>query len=384
MKKIYLYTIILLSMFLCKSENDSSSKRSFLDGILANLLSSFQAKPVLKNISENVILKSYTELESKTKSLKDTLSNFPDSCGGDTSRLVSLRESWKSANLVLKKIELVQLGPSGSYSNLDPWPSNYLNNPPNAATINSIISGTDTINESFLSSKTDSENGFPVIEYLLFDNGLGISDVNSVCAALLGRRKTYLLEAVNLFNLRIARLSFNWNPNNNGNFSTILQNPNSNNEFYKTDKDALDALIKQIVTMIDKVKEDKLGYPSGLSAESGGSIRTTNVENRFSNTSIESIRANLEGLETFYLGGINSYVAYFNISLDKRTQLKIKETIAKTKEISNLRTTLESGNLTKVRELNSLLNELKIIFTVEIAGNLGSTFRPGLGDGDGD
>ena len=62
----------------------------------------------------------------------------------------------------------------------------------------------------------------------------------------------------------------------------------------------------------------------------------------------------------------------------------MRQAQAKALEISDLKGDLLAGNTIKAKELNVITNELKILFTVELAGNLGSSFRPGLGDGDGD
>nr|MBP7282636.1 hypothetical protein [Leptospiraceae bacterium] len=122
--------------------------------------------------------------------------------------------------------------------------------------------------------------------------------------------------------------------------------------------------------------------------ESAGVVKPTNVETRFSNTSITAIGNNLSGISAFYTGnggvGFSDYVRYYNVSLDERVRAKIKETQSKATEILDLKGDLLAGTNTKVRELHTLLNELKILFTVELAGNLGSSFTPGLGDGDGD
>ncbi|MCB1178760.1 MAG: imelysin family protein [Leptospiraceae bacterium] len=387
MKKLILILFITI-LSGCSSNNNSTTDSSY-SGLLANYFTAFNAKPSLKNISENFIYNNYLSLQTSIDSLKTLTTNLSDSCGGDSTKLTELQTSWKSAYATLKKVEIVQFGPSASYSTIDAWPLNYLTNPPNTSSIETTISGSDTISETTLTAKSDSENGFGTIEYLLFTNNSGATDAATICGTLTGRRKTYLQEATKLLYTRVARIKYNWDPSNSGNFSTILQTAGPTNEFYKSDKEALDNLIKQIVTIVEVIKDYKVGYPAGLSSTSGGTVRSSNIESRYANQSILNIQYNLEGIQLYYIGnsngpGIADYVDYYNPSLDIRIKEKITATINKSKEISNLKTEIDSGSLTKIRELITLLNDLKIIFSVELAGNLGSTFSPGLGDGDGD
>ncbi len=389
-KKTIFISILLITFAFsyCSKNAGDDSTTSRIMGLIHNQLNAFNFGLLLKNTSENFIYQNYISLETNVNSLKSLTDALPDSCGGDTARLVAIQNAWKSSFAILKNVEIIQIGPSGSYSTIDSWPINYIVNPPDTAQINATIAGADTINETYLSNKSDNENGFPTIEYLIFDNGSGSTNITNICNALTGRRKVYLQEAVNLLRTRVTRLTLNWNPTFSGNFTTILQTAGPTNEFYKSEKEAVDTLIKQMVSMVEKIKDDKIGYPAGFSVESAGVVTPTNVETRFSNTSITAIGNNLSGISAFYTGnggvGFSDYVRYYNISLDERVRAKIKETQSKATEILDLKGDLIAGTNTKVRELHTLLNELKILFTVELAGNLGSSFTPGLGDGDGD
>lgn len=388
-KTIFICILLITFAFsYCSKNAGDDSATSRIMGLIHNQLNAFNFGLLLKNTSENFIYQNYISLETNVNSLKNLTDALPDSCGGDTARLVAIQNAWKSSFAILKNVEIIQIGPSGSYSTIDSWPINYIVNPPDTAQINATIAGADTINETYLSNKSDNENGFPTIEYLIFDNGSGSTNITNICNALTGRRKVYLQEAVNLLRTRVIRLTLNWNPTFSGNFTTVLQTAGPTNEFYKSEKEAVDTLIKQMVAMVEKIKDDKIGYPAGFSVESAGVVRPTNVETRFSNTSITAIGNNLSGISAFYTGnggvGFSDYVRYYNISLDERVRAKINETQSKATEILDLKGDLIAGTNTKVRELHTLLNELKILFTVELAGNLGSSFTPGLGDGDGD
>lgn len=379
---------VVFAFSFCSKSSDTASSSSRIMGALHNQFSVFNFAPLIKNISENFIYKNYVELETKVNSLKTLTNELPDSCGGDNSKLVAIQDAWKSAFSTLKVIEIIQIGPSGSYTTIDSWPANYIVNPPDTAKIEATIVGTETISETALSSKLDNENGFPAIEYLLFNNGSGLTSATNICNSLTGRRKLYLQESVKLLSTRVTRLTLNWNPTFSGNFTTVLQTAGVSNEFYKSEKEVVDTLIKQIVSIVERVKDDKVGYPAGFSVDSGGVIRPTNVETKYANLSMKAIQDNLTGIYAFYVGndgpGISDYVRYYNISLDERIRAKMRQAQAKALEISDLKGNLQSGSITKVKELHTITNELKILFTVELAGNLGSSFRPGLGDGDGD
>jgi len=382
------FAFVVIVFSFCSKSSDTASTNSRIMGALHNQFSVFNFAPLIKNIAENFIYKNYADLDAKVNSLRSLTNDLPDSCGGDNAKLVAIQDAWKSAFSTLKIIEIVQIGPSGSYTTIDSWPANYVVNPPDTAKIEATISGSETISETALSSKLDNENGFPAIEYLLFDNGSGQTSVTNICNSLTGRRKLYLQEAIKLLSTRVTRVTLNWNPAFSGNFTTVLQTAGPSNEFYKSEKEVVDTLIKQIVSIVERVKDDKVGYPAGFSVDSGGIIRASNVEAKYANLSMKAISDNLAGLYAFYLGndgpGISDYVRYYNISLDERIRAKMIQAQAKALEISDLKVDLQAGSTAKARELNVITNELKILFTVELAGNLGSSFRPGLGDGDGD
>ncbi|MCB1159858.1 MAG: imelysin family protein, partial [Leptospiraceae bacterium] len=368
MRTITFIIILFFSFSNCSEKKGEKSGEAGIFGYFAYLFNSFNAKPLFKNLSENIIYTSYVDLEQKTTVLKNSIDSLQDNCSSNTGNLLTLQNQWKEVFYSLKKSEVIQFGPSSIYTSLDSWPSSYQLNPPNTTSINTFISGTETIDETVIATKSGNETGLPAIEFLLFDNGTGSSDAASICLSLSGRKLSYLKEIMKLNYNRIANLLIRWNPKADNSYSLIMQTAgDASNTTYKTEKELLDLLIKQIVNLVETIKDSKLGYPTGISVDSAGVIRSTNVESRFSNLSISDIEMNLSGLQQFYTGGtgegLSTYVSYYNPDLDKRIQGKMSEAITQTKAIINLSSDISTGNISNIKNLIKILNELKILLT---------------------
>ncbi|HNI99686.1 MAG TPA: imelysin family protein, partial [Leptospiraceae bacterium] len=309
---------------------------------------------MVKNITENIMYPWYKDLDSKTKDLRDSILSLSDSCGGNTSNLDSTRKKWKDAFAVLKQTEVFQIGPSTIFSQVDSWPAQYTLNPPNTGSINSFISGTGTIGETEIAARPDSETGFTAIEYILYDSGSGSSILSDVCSVLTGRRKSYLQEISKLTYNRAALLAYRWNPalipSSSTNYGYYMQNPGIPESSYLTMKAVRDDLILNMDNLLEKIKDDKLGYPAGLSVSSGGTVRPDYRESRFSDNSATDILNNILGFETFYTSGAESsfsmLTAYYNPELNGKIIKKISEVKSSLSLLNTFKSDLNSGNRT--------------------------------------
>jgi len=336
LNKIIAVILLIFILNLCSQSNPVASESSRIAGFLANYFSAFDAKPMLKNISENILFTTYSSFSEKMKSLQTNCTT----------------QNWKEAILTLRQTEMINFGYSQVYSNLDPWPSNYQN-------------------------PTSIQSS---------GNHLARSEFWNICSTSIATQ--IYTEA--------AKLAYNWNPINPSSFSVVMQTAGSSNEFYKSDKEVTDKLISSLSSILEKMKDDKIGYPAGLSTDAknalnSGTSKTTllnSVEYKaVSGLNIDLLKSNMSGIRKIYTGdggvGISAYVRYYNTGLDDRILLKMNEIDATLLSLSDLSVDINS-NSAKVTTLYTQLSDFRKIFTVELAGNLGSTFSPTSGGGDGD
>jgi hypothetical protein len=96
--------------------------------------------------------------------------------------------------------------------------------------------------------------------------------------------------------------------------------------------------------------------------------------------------ANLTSIQSFYNGnggaGISNYVKASNPILDRKILAQMEDAIAKTKLISNLRTSLLGSDLTKIRDAYEAVRALRITLTTDLSALSGTGTSTTTGDGD--
>lgn len=382
---------IILSSFFCGKNNGTDSSNSLLDGFLYSIYSSFQPDSTLTN-SATKIYEDYTDLETNASSFYTAISSYSSSCSSEYTELTSLRDYWKANMAILKKLELIQFGPAtqgGYYENIDPYKSNFLSNPPDTTTIESIVSDTSTIDSSSVSSMSKLAKGMPAIEYLLYDDGNGNSNLSSVCSVLTGRRLTLLTELIYNYYSSAKSLKKAWD-SSNGNFYDDLANAGKTGGYFQSKKEALDTLISQIINEIENIKDNKLSYPTGISSSSGGTIQVNYIESRYSGNAVTNMQNCMEGVKQLYTGdggsGVSDYVQYYNPPLDARIKTQIDDVITKIGLIQNFDTSYQSSDQTEVETAIDSLQLLKSMLTTELSATVGNggqdTTNTSSGDGD--
>lgn len=233
--------------------------------------------------------------------------------------LDAARTAFKAAYLAWQRAEAFRVGPAsadvaaGGQSLRDqiyPYPL-----------INRCAIDANTVSKSYASGSIDSlstsQRGLGAIEYLLFQ-----SDTSNACAsaspindggqwAQLGasevaaRRADYATRAAHDVVLRARALVEAWGPDG-GDFYTQLVSAGDGSAVFKTEHAALNALNEALYYIEIEVKDFKIGQPAGVSTPCGASCGNL-VEARFSRSSIEALRANVEGVRKLFEGCGPSY-----------------------------------------------------------------------------
>ena len=355
-----------------------------INGILHNRLKEFNPLPLLSNVSKNVILKSYSDLEQAASEFNTNAQTYNGDCSNNARSLLDLQSAWKKNASIVKQIEIIQFGPAqfgGFYESIDPWVLNFTDNiTPDINGINSFIAGSTAINSTNVSALNKLQKGLPAIEFLLFSDANANTSVSVVCSGLTARRLDTMKQLVSLYYLSVKQLHSQWKESGS-NYVNELPTAGLGSIYFSSQQFALTTLLLQLSNHIEFIRDNKLGYPAGLTLRSNGIKRANLIESRFANRSIDNLVDNL------YTGnngpGISEYIKSVNPGLDLRIRQQILLCIANLQKIPNLETAINS-NAGEVQTSYNSLTTLKTMLTSEISATFGSTGSGSGSSGDGD
>jgi predicted lipoprotein len=390
LKISFILSIVLFYFYCSKSDKNEESKISSIQGIIYNRLSAFNPIPLLSNLSTNIILKGYSDLETAANEFNTAAQSYSGDCSNNASSLQNLQTSWKKNFAILKQLEIIQFGPAqfgGFYESIDPWVANYTDNiTPDTTSINSFISGSTTINTTNVTVLNKLLKGLPAIEYLLFSDSTGNTSLTSTCSGLTGRRMDFMKQLVSLYYTATQNLHSQWKTSGS-NYANELPTAGSGSIYFSSQKAAMDILILQFSNHIEFIRDNKLGYPAGLTTRSGGTKRPTVIETRFANQPISNLVNNLNGVNSLYTGvngqGISDYIRSANPSLDSRIRQQITTCISNVQKISDLQVAINSNSSDVLTAYNSLTT-LRNMLTTEVTATFGASGASSGGSGDGD
>jgi len=345
---------------------------------------------ILSNVSKNVILKSYSDLEQAANEFNTNAQSYNGDCSNNARSLSNLQSGWKKNASIVKQIEIIQFGPAqfgGFYESIDPWVLNFTDNiTPDINGINSFIASSTAINSANVSTLNKLQKGLPAIEFLLFSDANANTSVSVVCSALTARRLDTMKQLVSLYYISVKELHSQWKESGS-NYVNELPTAGLGSIYFSSQQFALTTLLLQLSNHIEFIRDNKLGYPAGLTLRSNGIKRANVIESRFANRSIDNLVDNLIGVNNLYTGingpGISDYVKSVNPGLDLRIRQQILFCITNLQKITNLETAINS-NASEVQTAYNSLTTLKTMLTSEISATFGSTGSGSGSSGDGD
>ena len=286
----YLFYAFVVTLLLFSCDEDDGGNACSSD---------FDQSGMFANVSDNIILPGYEDLETATMDLESAVTTFVDTDQSIT-QLENVRTIFKSAYLKWQKVALFQFGPA-EMQNLRPL----LNNFPvdNAAVEDNISSGTYD-----LSNISTFDKGFPALDYLLYLPGATDQEiVNSFSVDTdAAKRKEYLRDLVSEIHSRVEQTLNGW------------QQGAYRDEFINnTGTDAgssLSLLINGLNEFYEDIRRDKIGIPSGI--QDLGFTSPDKVEAVYSGISIDLLRTSIEACQRTFNGGsgsgLDDYLDAFN------------------------------------------------------------------------
>ncbi|NRA54988.1 MAG: imelysin family protein [Gammaproteobacteria bacterium] len=244
----------------------------------------------LTDLTNNHIVPGYQNFAKSSAQLNQTARQFCALPAATTSDLQQVQQSWLQANLSWQAIQWVKVGPVVDNAfRIQYWPDN------NKAVKRAIarhLQEPSTITAALIANKNVGGQGLPAAESLLYpansQDGLLTSDNKA--------KRCELLTAIsqNLTNIS-AQLVTQWQPSG-GNYATTLIT--GSGEFNGA-QDAVEELMSNWFEQIEKVSSTKTVAP--LSKNAPGLAKV--AENYLSDTSLASIKANIESFAAIYSAG---------------------------------------------------------------------------------
>lgn len=343
-KRVFSLSLLAMSavFFVNCSNNDDSSDVNPNAGLY---------KEVITDLSNDVITKTYEDLNSKAIALKTAINAL--TIGNEVS-LTAVKDAWKAARSPWEQSEGFLYGPvaddafgeGGIDPKLDTWPVDV-----NA--MNAILNSSSAITVSTLESNSEAR-GFHLIEYLVW----GING-NKSANDLNAREIEYLKAAAQDLQNNTQILYDGWK-SSGGNYANNFITAGTGNVLYPSQKLVFEEIINGLITITDEVATGKIETPlnEGVAVE----------ESRFSNNSKKDFADNMRSVKNIYLGdfsgndqkGLTNIVAPVNGQLDQEMKSKIDAAISAIEAIPGTFTDAVTNNRVAVQNARDKVLELQL------------------------
>jgi putative iron-regulated protein len=310
---------------------------------------------LLTNITNEVIVPTYRDLYLATQSLVvalQTLEQNPTAIN-----LEAARQAWRNTRMPWEQSEGFLFGPveqQGIDPSLDSWPVNQPD-------LDNVLSGSQTLNKTYIDQLAGTLKGSHTIEYLLF----GIAG-NKQLANFTAREYEYLFACAESYNGDAQRLYYGWTTNGVNYGVHLTEAGKAGNLYYPSQKSALQEILNGMITIADEVANGKIQEPyiqQNLTLE----------ESRFSANSKADFANNIRSIQNAYTGkygintqgeGIGKVIADKNAELNTRITQQIQTAITAieniqgtfTYAVNNARPSILTAQ-TEVRNLLQLLQD---------------------------
>ena len=275
----------------------------------------FNARTMLNDFANTVVLATYTELDNKAGDLLAAVKALES----DTSQanLEKAQQAWVATRTPWEQSESFLFGPvdtQGLDPALDSWPVDHVN-------LQSVLDSGDTLTVDFVSGLEDTQKGFHTIEFLLFREGdqRKASDITE-------RELEYLVSTTENLKASTSQLRLAWAPEGE-NFSSAVAQAGTGSVIYPSQSSAVQEMVNGMITIADEVANGKISDPYNESD-------TTLVESQFSFNSISDFQDNIRGIQNVYMGkfksdgqGLNEFVSSKDPGLDSRFQAEVQAAI---------------------------------------------------------
>lgn len=370
--KFFIYGFYLL-LYSCAVQSDKASEKAEILGLVDTYLKTYTTSSLLADISNNLIIPKYNNLDSKISALQTAAATY--TATPDVTNLNLVRNAWIEADFAYRQIEWAYFGPAyipyNVYLYLDSFSRAF---PIDPTSIESKIT-------SNLAPNGLRVDGLDAVEYLLFKDNVGTT--NTAFADT--NRKTYLTKLIQDIKTQTSLLLFHWDKSRTSSFYYSFTNAGKGSRDYPNTKDGLTELTNQIVFFCNTIVDIKIAEPSGLRVTNLGVKDITKVETPYANLSLDSLLQNLQGLSDLGDVGLYRFLGLRSETVVPRLKEQIKVTSASVTSLKTKYGTFQNAITTGGSDVELMLNEfkkLRVLITTEVISSLGGTIGVSSNDGD--
>lgn len=283
---------------------------------------SYDASAMIDNLTHNIIVAGYAELDSKAGELITALDVLQTTQNG--TNLEAAQDAWKATRQPWEQGEAHIFGPVDTLEidpHLDTWPLN-------TTDLTTLVNSTDPD----FSTLNDDIQGFHAMEFLLFGDGVSS---NTRAATLSVNERAYLAALSNQFASYTGQLHDAWVTefNDGEAYQNYLLTPG--NTLYSGQVDIVKELIDALTGIVDEVGNGKIADPFGTSS---ADANTSLVESQYSWNSLTDFANNIKGVQNVYRGetgtsspvcnqGLCDFIAAADEALAERLDAEIQAAI---------------------------------------------------------
>ncbi|MBO0590047.1 imelysin family protein [Cellulophaga sp. E16_2] len=361
MKKIILSLITLTIILNLGCNNDDNTSES-----------NFDLDLMFSDVAQNIILPTIANFVTEANALQIAATNYTTNT--TEANLESLREEWKRTAIIYEKTYTYNFG-----SAKDQFVHNSIYNWPTVPrSVEYFISENNTIDDALMLTISPQVKSLAALEYLLFADDLATTNTAFLASE---KRRNYLRLSSSYVTSRANLLFSIWDSSGENYTSTFLENSGSGIS------SSLNLYYNGLYNTIDVTKTTKVGKPAGL--EKSDVVNPELTQAFYSNTSLAIIEANMKTVELAYFGsantlGLDDYVQSISKSttLNTTIQAKFTEIYAAIKAIPVPLAEAVTSNHTEVQTLHTKLNELQVLFAVDVQSILSIIITTTDTDGD--
>lgn len=320
-------------------------------------VSSALQKEVLTNLSVDVIVETYADVQNNSRYLNTKAKNLTI---GDEQALQVVKDAWKDARASWEKSKGFLFGPvveKGIAPAIDTWPIDL-----NA--INSILESGQKISSNSLQDN-NTARGFHTIEYFVWGmNG------NKSASELTQKEIEYIVAATENLKENARLLYIGW-CHEGSYFASNFIDAGESTSIYSSQEDALKEIVKGMVAIADKVANEKI---KTLLIETYADLRPEAIESRFSHTTKSDLVNNILGIQNIYLGnyeningiGLSAIIVARNSTLDEKVKIAITDAITAIENISGTFTEAIVNNKSEIRNAQAKASELHALLETQL------------------
>ncbi|MDE0315907.1 MAG: peptidase M75 [Candidatus Poribacteria bacterium] len=276
----------------------------------------YDAGSMLSNFANNVVLATYSELDSKAGDLLAAVKALE--ADSTQANLEKAQQAWVATRTPWEQSEAFLFGPvdtQGLDPALDSWPVDHVN-------LQSVLDSNDDLTVDYVVGLEDTQKGFHTIEFLLFRDG-----DQRMADDITDRELQYLVSTTMNLKDSTSQLRLAWAPEGENFSNTVASAGEEGNAVYRSQSAAVQEVVGGMIVIADEVANGKIADPYNEED-------TTKVESQFSFNSISDFQDNIRGIQNVYLGkyktdgqGLNEFVNGKDADLDSRFQSEVQNAI---------------------------------------------------------